>query len=158
DLVARGLINPGDPFFVDALTDRVAASIFAAAGARLIPVPDDGEGPSLAFLRRHTRAGAKGFYVIPNGHDPTGITLSLERRTALPGWSREAGVPLSEGDHAADLRLEGQGTIPPLRALDGDVIYVGSLVERMIPSIQVGVVIAPTTIRPALAALHQTAF
>lgn len=158
DLLARTLINPGDGFFVDALTDRVAASIFAAAGAHLLPVPDDGEGPSLAFLKRHGRAGAKGLYVMPNGHDPTSITLSPERRAALAAWSREASVPLIEGDHAADLRLEGGPLAPALRTLDGDVLYVGTFSKRLIPALRVGYLICPSPLRPALAALQQSAF
>jgi DNA-binding transcriptional MocR family regulator len=158
DLIARTLINPGDGFFVDALTDRVAASIFAAAGAQLVPVPDDGEGPSLAFLKRHGRAGTKGLYVMPNGQDPTALTLSPERRAALVGWSREARVPIIEGDHAADLRLDGGSPAPALRTLDGDVIYVGTFSKRLIPALRIGYLICPSPLRPALAALQQSAF
>lgn len=156
DLIARTLINPGDPFFVDALTDRAAASVFAAAGARLLPVPDDGDGPSLACLKRQANEGAKGFYVMPNGHDPTAISLSQERRAALTAWSKQASVPLIEADFASGLALDGGPMSPALRTLDGDVVYVGTFSQRLIPALRIGYLICPAQLRPAVAALQQS--
>ena len=66
DLIARTLINPGDPFLTDESTYHGALNLLSAAGARLIAVPSDDEGPSLEALMRDGRAGVKGFYLMPN--------------------------------------------------------------------------------------------
>jgi GntR family transcriptional regulator / MocR family aminotransferase len=155
DLLARALVDPGDAVLVDALTSRAAAAVLTAAGAHLIPVPDDGEGPSLAFLKRHARASAKGFYLTPSEGRASGVALSLERRAAVVAWSREARVPLVEGETAAELRLDGGALPPPLRALDGDVVHAGGYSRRLSPALEVGYVVCPAALRPALVALQQ---
>ncbi|HKQ68012.1 MAG TPA: PLP-dependent aminotransferase family protein, partial [Polyangiaceae bacterium] len=50
DVIARALVGPGDTFLVDAATYPGAMSTLALAGARLLPVPSDGEGPDMAAL------------------------------------------------------------------------------------------------------------
>ena len=72
DLVARALIDPGDPFLVEESTYSGAINLFAAAGARVVGVPSDGDGPDPAALERHDRSRAKGFYMMPNCGNPTG--------------------------------------------------------------------------------------
>src|SRR2546423_5874902 len=60
DLVARTLVNPGEPFLVDESTYTGALNVLATAGARLVGVPSDEDGPELAALARLERSGAKG--------------------------------------------------------------------------------------------------
>ncbi|HVY47057.1 MAG TPA: PLP-dependent aminotransferase family protein, partial [Minicystis sp.] len=153
DLVVRLLVDPGDAFFVDAATYTGATSALLDAGARPIAVPCDGEGPSLAFLERHGRSGAKGLYTIPNSHNPTGLSLSTERREALVAWAQRAGVPLVEDDYAGDIQL-GDAPIPPaLRALDRDVIYIGTFSKKLVPALRVGFILCPEPLRAPLATL-----
>ena len=84
DMVARVLINPGDPFLVDCSTYTGALNLLTIAGARLIGIPSDDEGPQLAELERHRRSGAKGFYLMPNCQNPTGRRVSAARRQDVP--------------------------------------------------------------------------
>ena len=86
DLVARTLVNPGDPFLVDESTYQGALSLLGVAGARLIGVPSDDEGPDLATLERHCHAGVKGLYVMPNCQNPTGTRISAAMM--LPRFSK----------------------------------------------------------------------
>lgn len=153
DLVARALVNPGDPFLVDESTYAGALNLLTVAGARLIPVPSDDEGPDLAALERHARIGAKGFYLMPNCQNPTGARVSAGRREALVAWSRQAGVPLVEDDYASDLILDGHPPLPPLRALDGDVIYIGTYSKKLIPALRIGYLLCPRPLHGRLAAL-----
>jgi DNA-binding transcriptional MocR family regulator len=150
DLIARAFINPGDAFLADAATFAGALSIFTLAGARLLGVPSDDEGPNLAALERLGQTGAKGFYLMPDAHNPTGSSISERRREALVAWSRRANVPLIEDDYVADLDLDGTPRPTPLRALDGDVIYVGSFSKRLAPAIRVGFLVVPAAVRPRL--------
>jgi DNA-binding transcriptional MocR family regulator len=156
DLVARTLVDPGDTFLVDQSTYTGALNILAAAGARLVGVPSDGEGPDLGALERLERAGAKGFYLMPNHNNPTGRCISGPRREALVAWSHRVGVPLIEDDYAADLNL-GDGVLPPaLRALDGDVLHICGFSKRLIPALRIGFLVCPPALRPRLCGLKQT--
>ena len=153
DLVARALINPGDAFLVDTTTYTGALNLLSAAGARLVPMPADAEGPDLEALHRLSRSGAKGFYLMPSCHNPTGACVSTARREALVAWARDAGVPLIEDDYGADLGLEGQPPPPPLRAFDGDVLYTGTFSKKLAPALRVGFLVCPPALRPAMVAL-----
>jgi 2-aminoadipate transaminase len=156
DLVARTLINPGDVFLVDESTYTGALNILGAAGARLVGVPSDEEGPDLAALERLERASAKGYYLMPNHNNPTGRCISAARREALVAWSHRVGVPLIEDDYAADLTL-GDAPLPPaLRALDGEVLHLSTFSKRLIPALRIGFVVCPPALRPRLLNLKQT--
>jgi DNA-binding transcriptional MocR family regulator len=98
DLITRALVDPGDAILVDPTTYSGAIDLFALAGARLLPVPNDGEGPDPRALERFSRSGAKALYVMPNGHNPTGRTITASRRHELVAWSRAAGIPIIEDD------------------------------------------------------------
>jgi DNA-binding transcriptional MocR family regulator len=154
DLVVRALVNPGETFLVDEATYAGALGIFAASGARLLPVPSDDEGPSLAALERAAQSGAKGFYLMPSCHNPTGASISQPRREALVAWSRRCGIPLIEDDYVAQLDLDGPAPVTPLRALDGDVIYIGTFSKCLAPALRVGFLVVPPALRPKLILLR----
>jgi DNA-binding transcriptional MocR family regulator len=154
DLLARLFINPGDALIVNTLSYTGALAAFALAGARLISVPSDEEGPELAVLERLAHSNAKAFYLMPSCQNPTGLSLSTARRRAVVEWSRRSGIPLIEDDYVSDLHLDGTAPLP-LRALDGDVIYVGTYSKKLIPALRVGYVVAPPACRPRLESLKQ---
>jgi len=153
DLIARALINPGDAFLADEATYAGALNLLALAGARLIGIPADDEGPQLDVLERHRGSGAKGFYLMPNCQNPTGSRISNERRLALVSWSHQAGLPLIEDDYASELSLDGRSPPPALRALDGEVIYLGTYSKKLIPALRIGYLLCPRALRIHLAAL-----
>lgn len=154
DLVARALINPGDPFLVDSATYTGAIKLLTVAGAQLIAVPSDEQGPDLAALARLGRAGTKGYYLIPRSHNPTSSCISAERRFELVAWSQRSAIPLIEDDYAIDLQL---GAAPPctpaLRALDADVIHIGSFSKCLAPGLRIGFVLCPPALQPMLVQL-----
>ena len=131
DVVARALVDPGDTILAQEMTYPGALRIFAAAGARVESVPADRDGPLLAGIGATGRGRAKGFYVQTNHCNPTGTCVGAERRRELVAFSRELGVPLIEDDYAADLELDGGAPPPALRALDGEVIYVGTYSKKL---------------------------
>jgi len=155
DLVARALLNPGDTVLVEPTTYAGVIDLFTLAGARLIPVPMDAEGPDPGALERLVRPEVKCLYLMPNAHNPTGRTLSAERRRALVAWSRGSGVPIIEDDYAAGIVLDEREPPPHLRALDGDVIHVSTFSKRLAPALRIGYVVAPAALRPALMGLKR---
>lgn len=153
DLVARTLINPGDAFLIEESSYPGALSLLAVAGARLIGVPSDEEGPDLATLERHGYGGVKGLYVMPNCQNPTGLRMSAARREALLAFSQRVRVPIIEDDYASDLRLGDEPPLAALRALDGDVIYLGTYSKKLIPALRIGYLLCPPALRSHVAAL-----
>ncbi len=149
DLLARALISRGDTFLVDEATYHGALRLLASAGARLVPIPCDEDGPDLAALERLGR-GAKGFYLMPNCQNPTGRRISLARREALVEWSHRSGVPLIEDDYASDLHLDGKPPLAALRTLDGEVLYLGTYSKKLIPALRIGYLLAPRALRGRL--------
>ncbi len=156
DLVARTLINPGDPFLTDESTYHGALNLLSAAGARLIAVPSDDEGPSIEALTRDGRGGVKGFYLMPNCQNPTGLRVSVARREALVAWSHQAGLPLIEDDYASDLNLDGKAPLPALRSLSGEVVYLGTYSKKLIPALRIGYLLCPPALQQHIAALKHS--
>ncbi len=156
DLISRTLINPGDPFLTDESTYHGALNLLSAAGARLIAVPSDDEGPSIEALTRDGRAGVKGFYLMPNCQNPTGLRVSVARREQLVAWSHRAGMPLIEDDYASDLILDGKPPLPALRSLDGEVVYLGTYSKKLIPALRIGYLLCPPALLQHISALKHS--
>jgi DNA-binding transcriptional MocR family regulator len=155
DLVLRALVDPGDVFLVDPMTYTGAIDLLTLAGARMVSVPSDAEGPDMLALARYRGAGAKGLYLMPNCRNPTGECVSAARRRALVGWSRETGIPLVEDDYGADLWLSGGPAPPALRALDGDVLHLGTFSKKLAPALRVGFLVAPAPLRRAVVSIKR---
>ncbi len=155
DLIARALVDPGDSVIAQELTYGGAVEIFAAAGARMLGAPSDGQGPDMTWLRGAGRP--KVVYLMPSHVNPTGECIAHARREELAAYSREVGVPLVEDDYAADLDLDGVPAPPSLRALSGDAIYISTYSKRLIPALRIGFVLCPPALAPHLASLkHAT--
>lgn len=153
DVLARTLINPGEPFLIDASTYTGAVNLLSAVGAKLISVPVDDDGPDMATLSRLERSGAKGYYLMPNCHNPTGASISRERREALIDWSLRAGIPLIEDDYGEGLSLDDEPVPPALRGYSPDVIYMGTFSKKLIPALRIGFLVCPKPLRALLVPL-----
>ena len=156
DVIARGLLEAGDTVLSQSSTYTGAIQVFAASGARLEGVPSDDQGPQIAAATALSRGRCKAFYLLPNHCNPTGECITEARRRELVRWSRERGVPLIEDDYAADLELDGVSPPPALRALDGDVLYLGTYSKKLFPALRVGFVLYPASLGPHLVALKHT--
>ncbi|HEY8431683.1 MAG TPA: PLP-dependent aminotransferase family protein [Sandaracinaceae bacterium] len=156
DLIARALLDPGDVVLTQSTTYTGALQVFAATGARIVGVPSDEHGPDLDALRRLAAHRPKLIYLMPNHCNPTGACMSVPRREAVLEWARDAQVVVVEDDYAVDLELE-PGPLPPsLRAMDADVVHVGTFSKRLIPALRIGYVVAPPALAPHLLALKHT--
>jgi len=156
DLVVRALVRPGETVLVEATTYSGAIDILRLAGARVVGVPCDDDGPDLAALERLGRSDAKVLYVMPTGHNPTGRTMPNARRRALVTWARERGIAIIEDDYVAGLTLEEEGTEPVhLRALSRDVVHLSTFSKRLAPALRLGYIVAPPELRRALRAMKR---
>ena len=144
-LVAQSLAEPGDEIVVEAPTYPGALQIFQIHGLRAIPVPVDEAGVRVDHIEAILRTRRPRFiYTMPSLHNPTGVTLSEERRERLLTLARRWGVPLVEDDPYGEL---AQSTFAPLIARGSDdVIYLSSFSKTIAPSLRLGWMVAPRTI------------
>ena len=175
DLLGKVFINRGDRILVEAPTYLGAMQAWNAYGAEYITVRMDEEGMDIDQIEAALRAGPKFIYVLPNFQNPTGITLSLERRKRLVTLADYYGVPIVEDDPYGQLRYEGTH-LPPVAVLDerswhrgeysysGNVIYLSTFSKTLAPGLRLGwVVAAPEVIRKLVQAkqgadLHTATF
>ena len=150
DLIARVLVTPGRTVVA---TEEPGyphlRSAFAAAGARIRPVPVDGEGMVVERLP----AAARIVCVTPSHQSPLGAIMSLARRAALLDFARRNGAVVVEDDYDGEFGLAGR-PLDALQTLDRaeTVFYVGTFSKSLFPALRLGFVVAPPWARPALIA------
>jgi GntR family transcriptional regulator/MocR family aminotransferase len=143
DLLARLLLKPDDPVWMEDPGYFGASVAFDNVGARIIPVPVDEQGLSVSAGTRMC-AAAKGVFLTPGHQYPLGMTMSLERRMALLKWASRAGAFIIEDDYDSEYRFEGR-PVPALQSLDrnANVIFVGTFTKLLFPSLRLGYVVLP---------------
>jgi len=152
DLVARLLLDPGDAVWMEEPGWRGIRAALRAAGARLVPVPVDGEGLDVS-IGEQTAPEARAAVVTPSHQFPLGMTMSLARRLRLLDWAARADAWIVEDDYDSEFRYAG----PPLAALQGldtagRVIYVGSFSKVMFPALRLGYLVVPPDLVDAVTA------
>ncbi|MFU8891087.1 MAG: PLP-dependent aminotransferase family protein [Anaerosomatales bacterium] len=146
DLLAKVFLDPGDVIITEGPTYVGALQAFSAYEPEVVCVPMDDGGMRVdlleAELARLGPRGAKFIYTIPNFQNPAGVTLRPDRRRRLLELAREYDIPVIEDDPYGRLRFEG-GHVKPLRALDDEVIYLGTFSKIFAPGLRLGWMTAP---------------
>lgn len=155
DLAARVLLGPDDLVAVEAPTYMEALEMFRNCTPHIAGYPVDAGGldtgalaADLAARRSRGDRLPKLLYTIASFHNPTGTTLSPDRRQHLLALAAEYDFLILEDDAYGELAF---GAVPtPLRAMDteGRVIYAGSLSKIVAPGMRIGWALArPELIR-----------
>ena len=160
DLTCRVYIRPGDVVVAESPGFANALSAFRNFGARVLEVPVDREGMDVAAaarLLKRTGLRPRLFFVVPNFQNPTGETLSLERRRSLLALAASHGAVVVEDDPYGLLRYRGED-LPALASLDPDaeVVTIGTFSKTFLPGLRVGWAIADPDVIRAMAAAKQT--
>lgn len=153
DLLGKIFINHGDRILVESPTYLGALQAWNAYGAEYVSVASDDYGMKTDALEEALRTGPKFIYVLPNFQNPTGVTMSIERRRQLIELADRYGVPIVEDDPYGQLRFEGDH-IPGVCVLDneiraqngtysGNVIYLSTFSKILAPGARLAWVIAP---------------
>lgn len=167
DLIGRLFLNRGDYIVVESPTYLGALQAWNAYGAQYISVPSDENGMVVGELEKALRIGPKFIYVLPNFQNPSGSTLSLERRKKLVEIADHYGVPIIEDDPYGQLRYDGEH-LPSVVALDaqyrrdngvytGNVIYLSTFSKLLAPGLRLAWVIAPSEVIRRLVMSKQAA-
>src|SRR5699024_7203754 len=141
---SRVFLEPGDALIVEKPTFLGALEIFRLFDVDIVPVALDEHGMRMDALEDALSAhpNAKAVYTIPTFQNPTGTTLPLERRRRLIELAGAHNVAIFEDDPYGELRYSDE-PVPPLRALDNDVVHLGTFSKTIAPGIRTGYAIAP---------------
>lgn len=157
DLAARVLLDPGDSVWVEDPGYLGARGALLAAGARLVPLPVDTEGLSVA-AGVSACPEARMAYVTPSHQYPLGVTMSLARRLALLDWASHAGAWVLEDDYDSEYRYAGRPLLA-LQGLDSEhrTIYLGTFSKVLFPALRLGYLVVPHTLADAFGAARALA-
>lgn len=160
DLVAKLLINKGDGIVAEDPTFLGALIAFNPYEPRYIPVKMDDDGMDMDALAQalETAPGVKFIYVIPDFQNPTGVTLSLERRKRLIELANKHDLIVLEDTPYREIRYQGEA-LPPIKTFDTEdrVIYLGSFSKILAPGLRMGWAVASEEIIQQLSLLKLAA-
>lgn len=145
-LIASTLVDPGEAVWFENPGAIGARNCFVIHGARVVPVPVDGNGIRV----NDGLVAAPDFRLVfttPSHQQPLGAKMSQERRIALLSAAADAGAFVIEDDWDGEFCLSGRPH-PALKAIDsGDrVIYVGTFSKSMFPALRLGYIVAPRSL------------
>lgn len=156
DLVARAVIDDGDVAVVESPAYLGATQVLQMAGASIVAIPSDDDGLDTDALGERVAAGLrpKLIYVVPNFHNPTGVTMTADRRRSLARIADTADSLVIDDDPYGALRFAGT----PLRAVDSStVVRIGTVSKVLAPGLRVGWMIGPRWLVDACVRLKQVA-
>ena len=142
--IFRGLIPAGETLLLGSPTYHGALAVTAAAGIKSVPVPVDNDGvvPELLDIA-FERTGARAFYCQPRFQNPTGTSLSAERRSQILEVAAAHRAFVIEDDYA---RWLGHGDPPAPTLLsedtEGRVVHIASLSKPLAATMRIGAIIA----------------
>jgi len=144
DLVAKIFLNPDDAVCLENPSYMGAIQAFDSyqAAYAIVPMDDDGMRSQELDAILH-RQRCKFIYALPNFQNPSGRTMSRERREILVDTAKRHGVPIVEDDPYGELRFEGEAP-PSLRSLWPEgVIYLGTFSKILAPGFRLGWIVTP---------------
>ncbi|HEX6025807.1 MAG TPA: PLP-dependent aminotransferase family protein [Solirubrobacter sp.] len=159
-LIAMTLLNPGDVVLVEDPTYLAALQAFQLADLRPVAIPCDEGGPiPEALIETASAHEAKVAYLIPTFQNPTGRTMTAERRRAVAEAAAEANLWLVEDDPYSALRLDGEPVdlLAAQPAARDRTIVIQTLSKVLSPGLRIGYVRAPQALRGPLAVAKQAA-
>ncbi|MFG2723050.1 PLP-dependent aminotransferase family protein [Streptomyces sp. NPDC048416] len=159
-LLASALLEPGDVVLVENPCYLAALQVFGFAGARVVAVPCDEDGPDpSAFDELVARERPKLFYSVPTFQNPTGRTMTAERRRAVADVAVRRGLWIVEDDPYGELRYEGEH-VPWISSYEDAAdrtVLLGSYSKIMAPGLRIGWLRAPLALLRACGIAKQAA-
>lgn len=159
-ILSRLLLDPGQPAVIEAITFTGIQQVTAGRGAALRTVPTDlRSGVDVDALEEAMRRQPRPrlAVVIPDFHNPLGVTLTAGKRARIAELAARYRVPVIEDDPYSALRFAGQ-PLPPIKAYDeaGMVFYLGSFSKMLAPASRLGWIVAPAHLLPRITVLRES--
>ncbi len=148
DIAAKTFLNEGDTLICEAPSFVGALNTFRSYNVNLVGVTVQKDGMDMEELEEKLKANknTKLIYTIPNFQNPSGVTMSLNKRQKLYELAKKYNVLVIEDNPYGDLRYSGED-VPCIKSFDTDgiVIYSGSFSKVVAPGIRVGYMVANKT-------------
>lgn len=149
ELAAKVLCNEGDTIICEAPSFIGSLNAFKSYNVNLVGVELDDDGISIEKLEETIKSNknTRLIYLIPNFQNPTGLTMSLEKRKRVYELAEKYDVFVLEDNPYGDIRFAGED-IQSIKSMDksGRVIYSGTFSKVLAPGIRVGYCSAPKEI------------
>jgi 2-aminoadipate transaminase len=150
DIIAKIFLDPKDVIIVELPSYMGGLQAFSAYRARMVGVPQDNDGMRMDLLEKAlAKLATKGrkpkfIYVVPDFQNPSGVTMTLERRGRLLELARKYEVPIIEDSPYRDLRFVGD-SVPMIFSLDEEnyVIALGTFSKLLCPGLRLAWITAP---------------
>ena len=159
DLMTKAFVEKGDTIICEKPTFIGSLNAFRSYGANLVGVEIDDDGMNIDSLEKalNENRNAKFIYTIPNFQNPSGVTMSLEKRKAIYSLAKKYGVIILEDNPYGEIRFAGED-IQTIKSLDTDglVVYAGSFSKVLSPGMRVGYAIGDKRIIAKLTVCKQT--
>ncbi|MES2534057.1 MAG: PLP-dependent aminotransferase family protein [Pseudomonadota bacterium] len=149
DLVAKVLIDPGSRVLVETPTYLGALQAFGPMEPEPVSVASDSEGVLVDDLIAKA-PDARFIYLLPNFQNPTGRTMTEERRAAVSAAAAAAGLPIIEDNPYGELWFDEAPPLPLTARNPEGCIYLGSFSKVLAPGLRLGFLVAPKAIYPKL--------
>lgn len=160
DLICRVLCDEGDVVICEDPSFTGSVNCFRSYGIRVVGVPMEEDGISVEQLEQALKehGSARFIYLIPNFQNPTGYTMSLNKRRACYDLAKKHGVPILEDDPYGDLRFSGE-PLPAIKTMDEDgiVLYARTFSKVLSAGIRVGYLSFPKELLGPLTVAKQCA-
>ena len=160
DLVGKAFVNPGDTVLVEQPTYLCALDVFRSYGANFASVEMDEDGMKMDTLEEALKANpnTKLIYTVPNFQNPTGRTMTEERRKQLAELAEKYDVYVLEDNPYGEIRFAGQH-VPAVKSFDksGHVFYMSTFSKTLAPGFRLGWLVADKAVVNKLTVLKQSA-
>ncbi len=158
DLLARTLVDRDDIVVVESPSYLGALQAMRAEKPHIVPIEQDGEGLDTTRLEAFLAGGLrpKLVYVVPNFSNPSGATLSCERRRHLAALADRYGFLVIEDDPYGELRHR-DAPIESIRAYGANVVTLGSTSKILAPGLRVGWAVLPAWLMAPMVRAKQAA-
>ncbi|MBC3864053.1 PLP-dependent aminotransferase family protein [Undibacterium jejuense] len=156
DLLGKVLVDEGSKILVETPSYLGALQAFSVYQPQFESVDTDEHGLIPASVAAKGE-GARLMYALPNFQNPTGRTLSIERRMELVETCARMGIPLIEDNPYGDLCYSGEPLPKMLNMNPNGVIYMGSFSKVLTPGIRLGYVVGPVPLIRKLEQAKQAA-
>ena len=168
DVLTRLLLNPGGEIFLEEIVYSGVQQVIAPLRPHIFPISTDlTEGIDVQEIETQLAQGARPafIYVIPDAHNPLGVSMSQARREKLVALAVEYNIPIIEDDPYGFLQYgawdkaseaKAEATLKPIRSLNNShVIYLGSFSKILAPALRLGWMIVPEALLSKLTVVKE---
>jgi len=158
DLVAKGLIYPGDAVVIERPSYGGAMQAFYSRSARVTDIPLENDGMHMESLEKAVKeTRPQLLYLMPNFQNPTGISYTREKMEQIMMLSEKYDFMILEDDYLNELSFQHQPVVT-LKSIDkyDRVIYIKSFSKMFMPGLRLGYLIVPKSVTQKLLAAKQS--